>query len=88
MLVAALAWTMQVVGPAPTHTEPLTSEREVVATDRFSTVEEVSRRAEQPLRRPTRQARPRHHTPATTTPARRPCVRTAELQTLLCVWRT
>ncbi|MFD1937451.1 MULTISPECIES: hypothetical protein [Nonomuraea] len=87
VLVAALAWTMQVIGPPAPHAEAHASEREVVATERFS-VEEISRKAGRLLRRPARRAAPRPRTPASSVPAARPCARTAELQTLLCVWRT
>ncbi|MFE3452846.1 hypothetical protein ACFXJ8_28360 [Nonomuraea sp. NPDC059194] len=88
VLIAALAWTMQVGGCTTGHAGALTAEREVVTQDRATTVEEVSRRSEQPLRRPARRVTKGDRTPTNTTAVPHPCVRTAELRTLLCVWRT
>ncbi|MGV9303310.1 hypothetical protein ACWDLG_08065 [Nonomuraea sp. NPDC003727] len=87
VLIAALAWTMQVLGTS-TYTEALTADREVVATDRGAPAEEVSRRAEPLLRRSAHHPVPSRRARTTLPPAPRPCARAAGLQTLLCVWRT
>lgn len=87
VVVAALAWTVQVGGLGPALAEAFAAEGETVVAERLLVAGEASRRAEPPARRPP-PAVVRRHDPVVVRPATPACARKAALQTLLCVWRT
>ncbi|MBB3731241.1 hypothetical protein [Nonomuraea dietziae] len=88
VVVAALAWTVQVGGLGPAYAEAFAAEGENVAVERLPVSDDTSRRTALPVRRPSPPSLLGRHDPVVATPAAPACVRKTALRTLLCVWRT